>query len=73
MIAEVFFQSDKRSLARLHRTDRMFQPLRAKTVVLATTSIQHALSEYSTTSSKIIAKFDSNVTFGIQYNNPIQL
>jgi hypothetical protein len=39
----------------------MFNPLRAETVVLIATGIQHALSEYSAAGSKKINKFDGDI------------
>jgi hypothetical protein len=66
----MFFQSDKKSLARQHGTDRMFKPLRGETIVLVATGIHHAISEYSATGSKMINKFDGNTTLSTKVVSP---
>jgi hypothetical protein len=47
VIAILFFQNDKKGLGREVGTHHIFSPLRAETVILATTFIQHALKEYA--------------------------
>jgi len=50
------------------QTARMFEPIRAETVVLVATGIQYALTEYAATSSQSIIKFDNTITLSAQNN-----
>ena len=53
-IAGLFFQNDRKGLARRAETQHMFNPIRAETVVLVATLIQHALEEYATSGTRVV-------------------
>jgi Domain of unknown function (DUF6532) len=61
VIAILFFQNDKKGLGREAGTRHMFSPLRAETVILAATFIQHALEEYAAGGTKLINKMQTSV------------
>jgi hypothetical protein len=46
----------------------MFSPLRAETVVLAATFIQHAIEEYVAGGTKLISKIQTSVIRSMYYH-----
>ncbi len=54
IIARLFFQNDRKGLARKPETYYMFNPIRAETIVLVSMLIQYALEEYTTSSMRMV-------------------
>jgi hypothetical protein len=48
----------------------MFDPLRAETIVMVTTGIQHAISEYQAIGAKMISKFEGQLVESIRCSSP---
>ena len=65
VIAILFFQNDKKGLWREAGTHHMFSPLRAETVILTATFIQHSLEEYAAGGTKLINKMQTSVIWSM--------
>ncbi len=63
-IAGLFFQNDRKELARRLGIWHMFNPIRAETIVLVATLIQHALEEYATSGMRIVNRVHEPTIIG---------